>query len=259
MDSDPGRFRKRAPGAPAGYLEWEAAGLRWLAAAPDGAAVVPVLDVSADVLELTRLHAVPPDRRAARELGAALARTHAAGAAGFGCEPDGWVGDGFFGPSEEPLPLPLGLWPSWGEMYAEARVAPVARLARDRGGLDGADAARVDDLCVRLVSGDFDDGSAPARIHGDLWSGNLMWTDEGVVLIDPAAHGGHRETDLALLALFDCAHLEEILEGYQDQQPLSDDWRDRVALHQVHCLLVHLAVYGAGYRGETMRAVSRYV
>ena len=63
----------------------------------------------------------------------------------------------------------------------------------------------------------------------------------------------------ALLALFDCAHLEEIYEGYQDQQPLGDDWRDRVALHQVHCLLVHVAVYGTGYRGETMRAVGRYV
>lgn len=259
MTADAERWSKRAPGAPDGYFEWEAAGLRWLAAAPDGAAVVPVLDVSADVLQLTRLRAVPPDRRAARDLGSALARTHAAGAAGFGCEPDGWVGDGFFGPSSEPLPLPLGVWPTWGAMYAEARVAPMARLARDRGGLDAPDAARLDDLCARLVAGDFDDGSAPARIHGDLWSGNLMWTDEGAVLIDPAAHDGHRETDLALLALFDCAHLEEIYEGYQDQQPLGDDWRDRVALHQVHCLLVHVAVYGVGYRGETMRAVARYV
>ena len=42
----------------------------------------------------------------------------------------------------------------------------------------------------------------PARIHGDLWSGNVMWTaDSGqseAVLIDPAAHGGHREEDLAI-------------------------------------------------------------
>lgn len=251
--------RKSAPHAPDGYVAWEAAGLRWLAAAPDGAAVVPVLDVGPAHLDLPRLDTVPPERRAARGFGAALARTHAAGAAAYGCEPDGWTGDGFFGPASAPLPMRLGVWPTWGAMYAEARVEPMVRLARDRGALDASHVGRFDDLCARLVSGDFDDGSAPSRIHGDLWSGNLMWTPDGVVLIDPAAHGGHHETDLALLALFDCPHLEEIVEGYQEQQPLSDDWRDRVALHQVHCLLVHTVVFGGAYLSETMRAVGHHV
>lgn len=252
-------YRKDAPQAPDGYVEWEAAGLRWLAAAQDGAPVAPVLDVGAHHLELARLEPVRPERQAARAFGAALARTHGAGAAAYGCEPAGWTGDGFFGPASEPLPLRLGVWPRWGAMYAEARIEPMVRLARDRGALDAADVARFDDLCARLVAGDFDDDSAPARIHGDLWSGNLMWTADGVVLIDPAAHGGHRETDLALLALFDCPHLEEIVEGYQEEHALGDDWRDRVALHQVHCLLVHVIVFGGAYRGEALRAVGHYV
>ena len=251
--------RKSAPHAPEGYVEWEAAGLRWLAAAPDGAPVVPVLDVGPTHLDLARLGSVPPERHAARAFGGALARTHAAGAAAYGCEPDGWAGDGFFGPASEPLPLRLGVWPTWGAMYAEARIEPVVRLARERGALDRSDAGRFDDLCARLVAGDLDDGEAPARIHGDLWSGNLMWTPDGVVLIDPAAHGGHRETDLALLALFDCPYLEEIVEGYQEERQLADDWRDRVALHQVHCLLGHTVVFGGAYLSETLRAVGRYV
>ncbi len=252
-------YRKAAPQAPEGYLEWEAAGLRWLAAAPDGAAVVPVLDVGPHHLDLARLRSVPPDRRAAREFGAALARTHGAGAAAFGCEPDGWVGDGFFGPLAEPLPLALGVWTSWGSMYAEARIEPMVRRARDRDVLDAGEAASFDALCGRLATGDFDDDNAPARIHGDLWAGNLMWTPDGIVLIDPAAHGGHRETDLALLALFGCPHLEEVVEGYQEVWPLVDDWRDRVALHQVHCLLLHTVVYGGAYRSETLRAARHYV
>lgn len=251
--------RKDAPTAPDGYVAWEAAGLRWLAAAPDGAAVVPVLAVGERHLDLARLVPARPERQAARAFGAALARTHAAGAAAYGCEPDGWTGDGWFGPASEPLPLRLGVWPTWGAMYAEARVEPMVRLARERGALDAADAARFDDLCGRLVAGDFDDGAAPARIHGDLWSGNVMWTADGAVLIDPAAHGGHRETDLALLALFDCPHLEDAVEGYEEQSPLADDWRDRVALHQVHCLLVHTVVFGGAYRAETLRALTRYV
>ena len=251
--------RKSVPQAPDGYVEWEAAGLRWLAAAPDGAAVVQVLDVGPTHLDLVRLDTVPPERRTARAFGGALARTHATGAAAYGCEPDGWAGDGFFGPASAPLPLRLGVWPTWGSMYAEARIEPMVRLARDRGVLDASDVARFDGLCARLVSGDFDDGSAPSRIHGDLWSGNLMWTPDGVVLIDPAAHGGHHETDLALLALFDCPHLEEIVEGYQEDHRLADDWRDRVALHQVHCLLVHTVVFGGAYLSETMRAVGHYV
>ena len=68
---------------------------------------------------------------------------------------------------------------------------------------------------ARCEDGDFDDDDPPARLHGDLWSGNVMWTPGGVVLIDPAAHGGHRETDLAMLALFGCPLFEAVIEGYQ--------------------------------------------
>ena len=43
----------------------------------------------------------------------------------------------------------------------------------------------------------------PARLHGDLWAGNrLVDTDGRSWLIDPAAHGGHREFDLAMMRLF---------------------------------------------------------
>ncbi|MBT2519250.1 fructosamine kinase family protein [Streptomyces sp. ISL-90] len=87
----------------------------------------------------------------------------------------------------------------------------------------------------------------PARIHGDLWNGNVLWSADGVVLIDPAAHGGHRETDLAMLALFGCPFLDDVLGAYHRAAPLRAGWRERVALHQLHPLAVHAAGHGRGY------------
>jgi fructosamine-3-kinase len=245
-------FVKRNPHAPQGFFACEAAGLEWLATAR-GARCVPVIEWDATSLTLERLTTAPPSRRAAAEFGAALAATHDAGAAGFGAGPDGWDGPGFFGPLHHPLPMSLTAHPTWGEFYADERLGPMAERATARLTSRGRhDVAAVLELCR---AGRFDDGDAPARLHGDLWSGNLMWTKDGVVLIDPAAHGGHRETDLAMLALFGCPHFDAVVAGYQSVRPLRNGWRERVALHQLYPLLAHVVLFGGGYAGQTESAL----
>ena len=109
-------------------------------------------------------------------------------------------------------------------------------------------------VMARCDAGDFDDDDWPARLHGDLWSGNVMWTSGGAVLIDPAAHGGHRETDLAMLALFGCPHFATVIEGYRARRPLREGWQDRVGLHQLYPLLVHIVLFGGGYARQTTAA-----
>jgi fructosamine-3-kinase len=94
----------------------------------------------------------------------------------------------------------------------------------------------------------------PSRVHGDLWPGNVLWAGGRGWLIDPAAHGGHRETDLAMLALFGAPHLGEILRGYVDTSPLADGWRARVPLHQLHPLLVHVCLFGHSYAAQLVSA-----
>jgi fructosamine-3-kinase len=141
---------------------------------------------------------------------------------------------------------------TWGRFYARERLAPMAARAADR--LSAATRRAVDAVIARCETGYFDDADPPARLHGDLWSGNVMWTPHGVVLIDPAAHGGHRETDLAMLALFGCPHLDAVIDGYESQRSLTDGWRDRIGLHQLYPLLAHVVLFGGDYAGQTSAA-----
>ncbi len=116
-------------------------------------------------------------------------------------------------------------------------------------------------VCERLESGDealTGPLEPPSRLHGDLWSGNVLWSPDGVVLVDPAAHGGHRETDLAMLALFGLPHLDRVLAAYDEAHPLAEGWRDRVGLHQLHPLLVHATLFGGGYAARAVEVARRY-
>ncbi len=244
-------FVKTNHRAAPGFFALEAAGLRWLRV-DGGVPCARVVAQDDDSLTLERLESVTPTRAAARDFGSRLAVTHGAGAPLFGAGPDGWTGDGYFGPMSQPLPMSFTGRRDWGAFYAEERLRPMADLA---GGRLGAEASRLVTAVIdRCLAGDFDDGDRPARLHGDLWSGNVMWTPDGVVLIDPAAHGGHRETDLAMLTLFGCPFLGEVLSGYQSVRRLRDGWRDRVPLHQLYPLLAHVVLFGGGYGRQAQAA-----
>jgi len=247
-------YRKSRPRAPHGFFACEAAGLRWLAAA-HGAPVVEVIGVDDDHLDLARLEAVPATREAARAFGAALAATHAAGAASFGTGPPDWTGDGFFGPLETPLTMPAGHFAQWGAFMAACRIAPLDCDLREA----GVSMPGLAILSERLRGGSLDDDEPPARLHGDLWSGNVVWTAGGATLIDPAAHGGHRESDLAMLALFGLPHLDDVLAAYDDVSPLRRGWRQRVALHQVYPVGMHALLFGGAYLHQLADLIDRAI
>ncbi|MFE7233840.1 fructosamine kinase family protein [Streptomyces sp. NPDC057596] len=227
----------------------EAAGLRWLAEA--GAVRVPAVHGHDRRWLVT--DRVPPGRPspgAAARFGRDLAALHAAGAPAFGAAPPGGPREAYIGlaPMRN---VPCADWPGW---YAEHRVLPYLRRAVDDGTLRPAEAAVIEGVLERLpeLTGP---AEPPARLHGDLWNGNVLWGADGEVwLIDPAAHGGHRETDLAMLHLFGCPHLDRVLDGYQQVAPLADGWAGRVGLHQLFPLLMHTVLFGRGYAEQAVAA-----
>jgi len=97
----------------------------------------------------------------------------------------------------------------------------------------------------------------PARLHGDLWGGNVLAARDGSPwLIDPAAYGGHREVDLAMLRLFG-APPPRTLAAYAEVRPLAEGHEARVPLWQLLPLLVHAALFGGGYGAAVLRAAQQ--
>jgi fructosamine-3-kinase len=239
------------PPAPEHFFETEAEGLRWLR--ESGTVPVPeVIAVLPDLLVLEWIDHGPPTPEAAEVFGRELAGMHSCGADGFGAPWPGYIGS--LPQDNGSLPQDDGSESGWPQWFAQRRLSPYLAAAADRRALDRADVAlvqRVLDRIDRLAG----PPEPPARIHGDLWPGNVVWAHRRVWLIDPAAHGGHRETDLAQLALFAGApYLDRILAAYQETWPLAQGWAARVALHQLHLLLVHAALFGAAYRGSVVAA-----
>lgn len=244
-------------------IDTEAASLAWLGSAPGGAPVATLISRSATWLETRLIPSAVPTREAAAEFGRRLAHTHAAGARWWGEAPPG------MDPADlatANLPTPAAASPRWGsfgEYYAEARLRPYLRMAHQ---LDGDEAALLHRACDAVATGRYDSAQPAlcptvARIHGDLWGGNVVWGDDGHgaargVLIDPCANGGHAETDLAELALFGSPHLDATVSGYREVSPLADGWRERIALHQLHMILVHVVLFGGGYERQALRVAA---
>jgi fructosamine-3-kinase len=249
----------------------EARGLAWLAQAQ----AVPVPDVlgwDEDMLVISWVPDGTADTAAAQRFGRELARLHAAGADRFGAPWPGFIaslplpndgppagGDGRAGraggPAGRQAGVPAGredgsAWPDW---YASQRLLPYLRRAADAGALGTAHVRAVEAVIARIgeLGGP---AEPPARIHGDCWSGNVLWSGGQGWLIDPAAHGGHRESDLAMLALFGAPFLDRIMASYREAAPLAPGWEARVPLHQLHPLLVHACLFGSGYAAGVLTA-----
>ena len=243
-------FAKTHRDPPPGFFTTEASGLQWLRA--PGVVRVP------DVLAVSDGDGTAPPRLVLEwidegrsgitsdsDLGRELARLHRAGSPSFGRDDRRTTGS---------RALPNDPCDTWVEFYATRRLEPLARLARDQEALAHN---TLDDLSIVIDRLSEFGGPAepPARLHGDLWAGNRLVDSAGRSwLIDPAAHGGHREFDLAMMRLFG-GYGADCFAEYDDEFPLADGWQDRIPLHQLAPLAVHAIKFRGGYAGATQRAL----
>jgi fructosamine-3-kinase len=244
-------FAKANPRSPRGMFAAEARGLAWLAEA--GALRIPQVVAVADpaaaeqflVLELVGSGRPAPDFD--ERLGRGLAALHRHGAPTFGLDHDNFVGS---------LAQSNTAAPTWPEFYRARRLEPLLRRAADEGlatsrmrqGFERLFRA-LDELCGPP--------EPPARLHGDLWGGNLLCDDRGApCLIDPAVYGGHREIDLAMMRLFG-GFGAGVFAAYDEAAPLADGHHERVTLYQLYPLMVHVNLFGGGYVGSVESALDR--
>lgn len=219
-------FAKHRAGPPADSFVAEAAGLAWLAG---GALRVPgVLGAGDSWLALEWLELGAPDPEV---LGRGLAELHRRGAPGFGLARDNFLAL---------LPQDNTAEPDWPAFYIARRLRPLVER--------GVRARRIPDVRAQLdgLRDRLGPAEPPARLHGDLWWGNVAGCGRAAVVFDPAVYGGHREIDLAMLALFGPLP-DRLIAAYEEVWPLADGWRARLPLHQLYPLAAHAVMFGGDW------------
>jgi fructosamine-3-kinase len=241
-------FVKTNAREPAGMFAAEARGLAWLAEAralrePEVVAHGP------GFLALELVEAASPARDFDERLGRGLAALHRHGAPRFGLDHDNFIG-------RLPQDNAAASHGDWAAFYRERRLEPQLRLAAD----EGLASSRLRRGFERLFAA-LDDlvgpAEPPARLHGDLWGGNLLCDEAGApCLCDPAVYGGHREIDLAMMRLFG-GFGARAFAAYAEAWPLAAGYAARVPLYQLYPLMVHVNLFGGGYVGQVEAVLDR--
>lgn len=242
-------FVKTHSNPPANFFSTEAAGLKWLHNT-DTVNIPEVLAFS-DTPPYLALQWIEPANRAVsnesdRDLGVALAGLHRSPWDQFGRPDQCTTGS---------LALPNKPHDNWSDFYAMCRLLPLAEIARQKSALSESDCIAIECIAENLSNADIAD-DIPNLLHGDLWAGNRVEDNNGVSwLIDPAAHGGHREFDLSMMQLFG-GYSAECFAAYQEAFPLTPGFANRIPIHQLAPLIVHAIKFGSGYKAGVRNAIA---
>ncbi len=146
---------------------------------------------------------------------------------------------------------------NWSLFLGQMRILPMAKICYEKGEIDIKTVERLEGLCRDLYKRIDMNSITPSLLHGDLWSGNILFNIKGATLIDPAIYFGDREMELAFILLFNTFG-DTFFNIYTEVHPLSDDFYDtKVPLYQLYPLLVHVALYGSSYSGILQKTMEK--
>lgn len=165
----------------------------------------------------------------------------------------GFPRDTLTGPVRQPNP-----WTdSWPEFFGEYRLRHVADLAVESESLSRSLRERIDvvvtDLNSLLTAPD-----APALIHGDVWTTNLLARDDEIrAFLDPACYYAHPEVELTYIDwtnTFD----EPFFARYRELRGINSEFFERRRfVYRLYPLLVHVYLFGGRYPAELAETLNR--
>jgi protein-ribulosamine 3-kinase len=181
------------------------------------------------------------------DFGEKLAEMHRISSGYFGLDHDNYIGS---------LYQSNKMDSDFYNFFITQRIDPQLKEARNKGAFSQSDTRYFDSLFNSLHN--IIPAEKPALIHGDLWSGNFMVSQNGSpCLIDPAVYYGHREADIAMTKLFG-GFRPEFYTAYNHAWPIEKDWQKRMDIFNLYPLLVHVNLFGGGYAGQVLRIIRQF-
>jgi fructosamine-3-kinase len=199
------------------------------------------------VLILEWINSGPTTRQFWKSFGRQLAALHSISNSQFG-----WEEDNYMGSVEQ-----SNQWiEDWSSFFTTQRLMPLAQKCLQQHLLTNKHLVQLEKVCERLNN--IFEPEAPALLHGDLWSGNFMCSEnEEPVLIDPAIYFGHRSIDLAMTTLFG-GFDETFYEAYHYYFPLPRNYQQQWEVCNLFPLLIHLLLFGSSYRPQIERILHKF-
>ena len=246
-------FLKWNPQAPEGFFASEAFGLNEIAKAD--VIKVPEVIFCADrdkaqvpylLLELLSSGEATPAGQ--KELGERLARLHQVKAESYGLEQNNFIGS---------LPQDNSEADNWGEFFFKQRLVKQAEIGTVSGWFDYNFERLLNDKMSKIIEVLNEvTAEGASLLHGDLWSGNVYWSKEGAVLIDPAVYYGHREADIAFTELFG-GFDQSFYQGYQSVFPLEPGYHQRKHILNLYHQMTHANLFGGEYVSSAYSTLTR--
>ena len=146
---------------------------------------------------------------------------------------------------------------SWPKFFAQRRIWSLVQQIKTTRGMSSEELRNYEKLVNRIPL-ILSHSTQPSLIHGDLWSGNYIYTANGAALIDPACYYADREMELGMMKLFG-GFSSTVWGAYQEEFPLPQGWKERNRLYQLYHVLNHYLLFGVSYGQQALEIAKEYV